>query len=63
VVCDNVQAYIFAQSPTAIGVSNTERGLTNRVVLLALPMGGLLEMPKALLDARRPIQVREALRS
>ena len=63
------QSYIFAQGVTAMGVTNTggkclrsvtwtviaERGLTNRMVVFAMPQGALMQMPKAFLDPRRPM--------
>lgn len=33
----------------------TERGITNKHLLIAMPSGGLLELPRAFLDPRRPI--------
>lgn len=33
----------------------TERGITNKHLLISLPSGGLLELPKAFLDPRRPV--------
>ncbi|XP_019633907.1 PREDICTED: ER membrane protein complex subunit 1-like isoform X2 [Branchiostoma belcheri] len=49
------QAYIFPTGLTAMAVSNTERGITARSLLLALPNGGLMTLPKNILDPRRPI--------
>lgn len=33
----------------------SEMGLTNRQLLLALPFGGIMEIPKAFLDPRRSV--------
>ena len=44
--------------PTGIRVMTdtvTEKGLTNKHLLIALASGGLLELPKAFLDPRRPL--------
>jgi hypothetical protein len=49
------QAYIFPQGISSLGVSNTIRGLTNRLLLVGLPFGGILELQKAFLDPRRPL--------
>ncbi|XP_078594984.1 ER membrane protein complex subunit 1-like [Branchiostoma floridae x Branchiostoma japonicum] len=49
------QAYIFPMGLSAMAVSNTERGITARSLLLALPNGGLMTLPKNILDPRRPI--------
>ena len=52
-----VQAsFIF---PTGIGLmtdTETQKGITNKHILISLPTGGLLELPRAFLDPRRPIK-------
>uniref|UniRef100_A0A914W7A1 ER membrane protein complex subunit 1 n=1 Tax=Plectus sambesii TaxID=2011161 RepID=A0A914W7A1_9BILA len=50
------QGYIFPQGVSAITVTETDRGMTNRNVLIAMPFGGILEVPKSFLDPRRPIE-------
>jgi ER membrane protein complex subunit 1 len=39
-----------------------EQGLTSRSVLIAVPFGGVLEMSRRLLDARRPLEMTPELR-
>ena len=48
------QSYIFPAHISSMGVTITEKGITNKHVLMALESGGILEMQKALLDPRRP---------
>uniref|UniRef100_A0A915CSD2 ER membrane protein complex subunit 1 n=1 Tax=Ditylenchus dipsaci TaxID=166011 RepID=A0A915CSD2_9BILA len=48
------QSYIFSQGVAAMAVSETEQGLTTRSVIIAMPFGGVLEMSRRLIDARRP---------
>ncbi|VDP12860.1 unnamed protein product [Soboliphyme baturini] len=47
------QTYIFPQGLSAIAVTETEKAITPRHLLLAMPFGGILEMPKSFLDPRR----------
>ncbi|KAJ6219092.1 hypothetical protein RDWZM_004904 [Blomia tropicalis] len=50
------QSFIF---PTGIGImtdTETQKGITNKHILISLPTGGLLELPRAFLDPRRPIK-------
>ena len=35
--------------------TKTEKGITNKDILISLPYGGILEMPRVFLDPRRPI--------
>ncbi|KAH6936801.1 hypothetical protein HPB50_023008 [Hyalomma asiaticum] len=49
------QSYVFPSSIDAMVDTVTEKGITSKHVLLALPTGAILELPKALLDPRRPI--------
>ncbi|XP_053136580.1 ER membrane protein complex subunit 1 [Hemicordylus capensis] len=48
------QAYIFPSAISAMEVTITERGITSRHLLIGLPSGAILSLPKALLDPRRP---------
>nr|KAF6504865.1 ER membrane protein complex subunit 1 [Rousettus aegyptiacus] len=48
------QSYIFPSSISAMEVTITERGITSRHLLIGLPSGAILSLPKALLDPRRP---------
>jgi len=49
------QSYIFPQGVSAMAVTTTELGLTTRSVVVALPWGGVIELSKRILDARRPL--------
>jgi hypothetical protein len=42
----------------AISVSLTEKGISNKDILISLASGGLLELPRMLLDPRRPVEPR-----
>eukprot|EP00079_Xenopus_tropicalis_P031908 XP_017945679.1 PREDICTED: ER membrane protein complex subunit 1 isoform X1 [Xenopus tropicalis] len=48
------QSYIFPSAIRAMEATITERGITSRHVLIGLPSGAILSLPKALLDPRRP---------
>ncbi|XP_063001103.1 ER membrane protein complex subunit 1 [Elgaria multicarinata webbii] len=48
------QSYIFPSAISAMEVTITERGITTRHLLIGLPSGAILSLPKALLDPRRP---------
>ncbi|XP_064137451.1 ER membrane protein complex subunit 1 isoform X3 [Loxodonta africana] len=48
------QSYIFPSSISAMEATITERGITSRHLLIGLPSGAILSLPKALLDPRRP---------
>ena len=47
--------FIFPTGMRTMVDTQTEKGITNKHVLIGLPSGGLLELPKAFLDPRRPI--------
>lgn len=49
------QTYIFPSSIETMADTVTERGMTSKHILIALPSGGILELPKNFLDPRRPI--------
>ncbi|XP_053307883.1 ER membrane protein complex subunit 1 [Spea bombifrons] len=48
------QSYIFPSAIRALQATITERGITSRHILIGLPSGAVLSLPKALLDPRRP---------
>ncbi|KAG8569909.1 hypothetical protein GDO81_014592 [Engystomops pustulosus] len=48
------QSYIFPSTIRAMQATITERGITSRHILIGLPSGAILSLPKALLDPRRP---------
>lgn len=48
-------SFIFPTGILAMVDTVTEKGITNKHILLALPSGGILELPKAFIDARRPL--------
>ena len=48
-------SFIFPTAILAMADTVTEKGITNKHIILALPNGGLLELPKAFIDARRPL--------
>ncbi|CAM5166367.1 unnamed protein product [Eretmochelys imbricata] len=48
------QSYIFPSAISAMEATITERGITSRHLLIGLPSGSVLSLPKALLDPRRP---------
>lgn len=47
------QAYVFPQGIAALAVTDTEKGITSRHLLISMPFGGILELSKAFLDPRR----------
>ncbi|XP_027196145.2 ER membrane protein complex subunit 1 [Dermatophagoides pteronyssinus] len=50
------KSFIF---PTGIGImtdTETLKGITSKHILISLPTGGILELPRAFLDPRRPIR-------
>ncbi|KAL5013663.1 hypothetical protein ScPMuIL_007933 [Solemya velum] len=49
------QSYIFPMQMSAIATTITEKGITNKNLIIALKLGGILSLPKALLDPRRPV--------
>uniref|UniRef100_A0A914EHP0 ER membrane protein complex subunit 1 n=1 Tax=Acrobeloides nanus TaxID=290746 RepID=A0A914EHP0_9BILA len=56
------QSFIFSQGINAMTATETEQGLTNRNLLIALPFGGLLEVSKRFVDARRTIDLTPEMR-
>ncbi|KAF7239329.1 ER membrane protein complex subunit 1 [Varanus komodoensis] len=48
------QSYIFPSAISAMEATITEQGITSRHLLIGLPSGAILSLPKALLDPRRP---------
>ncbi|RWS12912.1 hypothetical protein B4U79_03879 [Dinothrombium tinctorium] len=49
------QNFIFPTGISSMVDTLTEKGITNKHLLIALPSGGILELPKAFVDPRRPI--------
>ncbi|XP_071110229.1 ER membrane protein complex subunit 1-like [Haliotis cracherodii] len=49
------QSYIFPLSISTMATTVTEKGITSKNLIISLRNGGLLSIPKALLDPRRPI--------
>lgn len=49
------QTFIFPSAIETIMDTVTDRGMTSKHLLIALPTGGILELPKTFLDPRRPI--------
>lgn len=49
------QAYVFPANIAGLRETITEKGITNKHVLVALSSGGIVEMPWTFLDPRRPI--------
>ncbi|XP_054714162.1 ER membrane protein complex subunit 1-like [Uloborus diversus] len=49
------QTFIFPSNIEVMADTVTERGMTSKHILIALPSGGILELPKNFLDPRRPI--------
>ncbi|KAI1306009.1 ER membrane protein complex subunit 1 [Halotydeus destructor] len=47
--------FIFPTGMVAMTDTQTEKGITNKHLLIALPSGQLLELPKAFVDPRRPL--------
>ncbi|KAK6026309.1 PQQ enzyme repeat protein [Ostertagia ostertagi] len=56
------QSFIYAQGIQAMAVSETEKGLTTRSLLMALPLGGIHEVTRKLLDATRPLELTQEMR-
>uniref|UniRef100_A0A3Q3MHM2 ER membrane protein complex subunit 1 n=1 Tax=Mastacembelus armatus TaxID=205130 RepID=A0A3Q3MHM2_9TELE len=48
------QSYIFPSSISTMEATLTEKGITSRHLLIGLPSGGILSLPKMFLDPRRP---------
>lgn len=51
------KSFIFPSGIDAMVDTVTLRGMTNRHIIVALPSGALLEIPKIFLDPRRPINM------
>lgn len=51
------KTFIFPSGIDAMTDTVTLRGMTNRHIIVALPSGALLEVPKIFLDPRRPINM------
>lgn len=51
------KSFIFPSGINAMVDTVTLRGMTNKHVIVALPSGGLLEIPRIFLDPRRPINM------
>ncbi|KAK0393204.1 hypothetical protein QR680_000096 [Steinernema hermaphroditum] len=56
------QAYVFSQGISAMAVTDTEKGLTTRSLLIAMPFGGLFEVSRRFVDARRPVEMTPEMR-
>ncbi|XP_077998701.1 ER membrane protein complex subunit 1-like [Glandiceps talaboti] len=49
------QSYILPVALQHLGVTYTDKGITNKAILMALQNGGVLHLPKPFLDPRRPL--------
>ncbi|XP_065936544.1 ER membrane protein complex subunit 1 isoform X2 [Magallana gigas] len=49
------QSYIMPLFISTMATTVTEKGITSKQIIFALKLGGLLALPKALLDPRRPL--------
>ncbi|XP_015233286.1 PREDICTED: ER membrane protein complex subunit 1 isoform X1 [Cyprinodon variegatus] len=56
------QSYIFPSSISTMEATLTEKGITSRHILIGLPSGGILSLPKMFLDPRRPEIITEQSR-
>uniref|UniRef100_A0A1A8N2Z0 ER membrane protein complex subunit 1 n=1 Tax=Nothobranchius pienaari TaxID=704102 RepID=A0A1A8N2Z0_9TELE len=56
------QSYIFPSSISTMEATLTEKGITSRHLLVGLPSGGILSLPKMFLDPRRPEVISEQSR-
>lgn len=56
------QSYIFPSAISTMEATLTEKGITSRHLLIGLPSGGILSLPKMFLDPRRPEIVTEQSR-
>ncbi|KAM6976627.1 ER membrane protein complex subunit 1 [Aplochiton taeniatus] len=48
------QSYIFPSSVSTLEATLTEKGITSRHLLVGLPSGAIMSLPKMFLDPRRP---------
>ncbi|KAJ8021770.1 ER membrane protein complex subunit 1 [Holothuria leucospilota] len=49
------QSYVFSEALQAITTTQTEKGITSKHVLMVLQSGGIVSLPKRILDPRRPL--------
>ncbi|KJH51247.1 hypothetical protein DICVIV_02612 [Dictyocaulus viviparus] len=56
------QSFIYSQGIDAMAVSETEQGITTRSLILALPLGGIHEVTRKVLDATRPQELTQEMR-
>ncbi|XP_073731284.1 ER membrane protein complex subunit 1 [Misgurnus anguillicaudatus] len=56
------QSYIFPAPISTLEATLTEKGITSRHLLVGLPSGNILSLPKMFLDPRRPEMVSEQSR-
>ncbi|XP_068453372.1 ER membrane protein complex subunit 1 [Clinocottus analis] len=56
------QSYVFPSSISTMEATLTEKGITSRHLLIGLPSGGILSLPKMFLDPRRPEMMTEQSR-
>ncbi|KAK0406704.1 hypothetical protein QR680_018744 [Steinernema hermaphroditum] len=56
------KAYVFPLGVSAMAVTDTEKGLTTRNLLIAIPFGGLFEVSRRIVDARRPVEMTPEMR-
>ncbi|XP_054637917.1 ER membrane protein complex subunit 1 [Dunckerocampus dactyliophorus] len=56
------QSYIFPSAISTMEATLTEKGITSRHLLIGLPSGGILSLPKMFLDPRRPEIISEQSR-
>ena len=56
------KSFVFSQGITAMTTSETEMGLTFRSLLISMPFGGILELPRRIVDSRRPLEMTPELR-
>jgi len=47
---------------TAMAATETEQGLTNRALMIAMPFGGVLDVSRRFIDARRPLELTPEMR-
>lgn len=47
--------FIFPAGISAMADTKTEKGITNKNILIAMPYGGIVQMPRIFLDPRRPV--------
>eukprot|EP00730_Choanoeca_flexa_P017281 TRINITY_DN8301_c0_g2_i2.p1 TRINITY_DN8301_c0_g2~~TRINITY_DN8301_c0_g2_i2.p1 ORF type:complete len:902 (+),score=173.38 TRINITY_DN8301_c0_g2_i2:2-2707(+) len=57
------QSFAFTDIPQAMTVTQTNLGITQRNVILTLPSGGLMTLPRPMFNARRPTSDKAAERA